>query len=201
MILNSIHPISLVLEALAPLVGANFVTKSARDSETEADKYPLIEYVIAKEGKASYDYSKKSWRVELVVVFSFMLEEDDVKECIPKEELEDSLAVQGIQYSMTSKLRSLVQLMINPGSLGREFKEEDFSWSKYDFKLERFIESVYFRRHGSNEETGASSLFVLSLLDVDNTICCSAENLEQIYALLDPDSVSGRQLKLKIDAI
>ena len=197
--LNPPHPIAVILSVLAPIVGANFVLKSARDSEIEQDKYPLIDYVVHKEGGSTYEHSKKSWRVELIIQIDYLLQENDVKESLPEAELSESLAVQALQFGLTSKIRSLVQLIVDPGSLGKEFKDQDFIWSKYDFKLVRFIESVYFRKHGMDELTGASSLFVLSLLDVDNLICCIPNNQEQVYAMLDPSSVSGRLLKQKID--
>lgn len=197
--LNAEHPINIVLCSLAHIIGANFVIKSARDSSTEENKFPLLEYVIHKEGEAKYDYSRKAWRVELVIQLDYQLEEDGLQECIPHEELDESLAIQGIQFSITSKLRSLIQLMIDPGSLGANYKASDFVWSKYDFKLVRFVESAYFRLHGTEEVTGAASLFILSLLDVDNVICCIPEDLEAVKKMVTPGSVTDRLIDQQLN--
>lgn len=196
---NPQHPINIVLSVLAPIVGANFVLRSARDSGIEVKKYPCIEYVIHKEGESKYDKATKSWRVELIIQLDYLLQEDLVQKFLESCELEESLAIQALQYSLTGKIRTLIQLLIDPGSLGQGFNEMDFVWAKYDFKLVRLVESAYFRLHEANEETGASSLFILSFLDVDNIICCLPKDLQGTYAMLKPDSVSGRLLKQKID--
>lgn len=197
--LTAPHPINQVLSVLAPLVGANHTLVSARDSQIQDYRYPALEYVIHQEGLSAYDYSTKSWRVELIIELDYLMQEDQVQQCLTELELEESLAIQGLQFNLTGKLRRVVQLMVDPSSLGADFKEGDFLWSKYQFRLVRFVESAYFRKHGADEVTGASSLFVLSLLDVDGTICCLPNNQQQVYEMLKPDSVSGKLLKQKID--
>ena len=197
--LNPKHPLTLALCALSPVVGANYVLRSARDSEHEPDKFPLVEYVVHKERKSEFDFTRKCWRVELVVQLDFLLEEDNALECLAENELSDSQAIQALQFGLTSRIRSLIQFLILPSSIGEGYKDEDFIWSDYGFKLVELVESVYFRKKGSDELTGASSLFVLSVLDKDNIICCTEENQDEVLCLLKPESVSARLLKKKIE--
>lgn len=193
------HPINEILVAVAPILGANFVMRSARDSELEPTKYPLLEYVIHKEGLSIYDRTLRSWRVELVIQLDYLVEEHYVKSCLESLELEESLAVQALQHSITSKIRSIIQLITDPSSLGSQYKEQDFIWSKYDFKLVKVYESAYFRDIGADRLTGASTLFVLSFVDIDNVICCETQNLDSVYSLLKSESTSAKLLKIKID--
>ncbi len=199
--IDTTHPLSICFNALAPIVGANFVLSSSRDRQLEANKYPLIEYVVHKEGLSGYDATKKSWRVELVVQIDYLLEEVDILKCVKTtvEELEESQAVQGVQFNLTSKLRSLIQFIVDPSSLGNGYSKNDFLWGRYDPKLVKFVESNYFRKHGADELSGVQSLVVLSFLDVDNILCCALDDLQLLYNTMNPDSNKAKLLKQKID--
>lgn len=201
--LNAVHPVTFALNLIAPIFGANFELKSGRDTQLEAERYPLIDYFIHKEGRSTYERSKKVWRVEIVLQLNYQLEEDGLQECIPSDELEESLGVQGVQFSITGKLRGIVQMLVDPGSLGKSLgvtlKSEDFLWSKYEFKLVDFVESAYFRRKGMQETSGSSSLMVLSFLDIDNVICCVPEDGEAIKNMLDPASTTAQLLDLQLN--
>lgn len=198
--LNRPHPISSVLNAIRPIIGVNTKIKSARDQKQEAETYPLVEYIIHKEGKSVYDSATKAWRVDLVMQLNYIFMEAELCEQVHTSQVDDSLKIQAAQFNITGKIRSILQLMVHPNSLGSEFNVSDFNWAEYDFKLVEFHESIYFRKHGSNELTGAASLFTISMLDIGNRICCLPDNQNAVYNMLDPDSVSGRLLKQKIDA-
>jgi hypothetical protein len=200
--IENTHPLTIAFSALAPIVGANFVLSSSRDRQIDVNKYPLIEYVVHKEGLSGYDQTKKSWRVELVVQIDYLLEEVNFMQCLKTsvEELEESQAVQGIQFSLTSKLRSLIQFIVDPSSLGSGYSKADFLWGKYDPKLIKFVESNYFRNHGSDELSGVQSLVVISVLDVDNILCCALNDLQLLYNTMNPESNKAKLLKQKIDS-
>lgn len=196
------HPFTLILKILCPLIGGNFEVRSGRDTETAAKRYPVIDYAILFDSAAEYDRSRNVWKVTSVVQFDYLIEEAEFLKYCEVNELDEIKAIQAQNLHFARKLRELVSVMVNPESLtakgGPKLKELDFVFSKYEFRLVRLIESFPLRNHGPDHETGVASRFEISFLDVDSSLCCSAENKEDVLKILTEGSVSFRLLENSI---
>jgi len=191
------HPLELALELLAPVIDATFITRSARDARSDETKYPALDYVIHREQASTFDQAKGVWRVELVVQFDYYAQEPEDVVAV-EDELLDSLAVQAMQFGITSRLRALVRLLTDPKSLGKKVQAGDVKYAVNDWKLVRWVESAYFRQKGSDKLTGASALVVLSMLDLDANSCCVFDDPTKVIPLLKVGSPSARLLELEL---
>lgn len=190
------HPITQALEIIAPIVGCNFVIRSPRDPEFQSyEAFPALDYYIVDEQNAVYDKSKNSWRITQLVRLDYHVQES-INVCI--SDMEDLKHVQDIQAAMfafSSKLKSIVTLMINPKSImPTAIKDSDVIYNKYQFKLENFVLGVYHRKKGENKLTGASNIFSISFLDADKQFCC-IDDSQKLRGLVEEGSISDQLIQ------
>ena len=113
--------------------------------------------------------------------------------------LEEAQAIQAVQKSYTDKIRSLITLLLDPTIIKPNTKACDYPFARFEWKFVNWITAFYFRKHGADELTGASARIELSYLDVDSTMCCTAQQLKPLQDLTKKNSVSYKILQNEID--
>lgn len=195
------HPITVALQALAPVLGINFELNSVRDDggAGSPNRFPRIDYAVILEDDSVYLPGQKLWRVTQTIQLSYVTTEVNFL-CECKEtRLEESQAVQAIQKSYTDKIRAFLTFLTRPTDIFPKLREGDFIFNKYEWRQVRWITAFYFRRHGGDLLTGATVRVALSFLDVDAAICCTGKELEKAQSLLKPGSVSYELLENQIN--
>jgi hypothetical protein len=195
------HPINEALTALSPVIGANFQLDSVRDHGGAASpfRYPRIDYAVILEDNAEFLPGQKVWRVTQTIQLDYLTTEEKFLCQCKETRLAESQAIQAVQKSYTDKIRSLITFLIDPTIIKPELRKCDFPFARFEWKFVNWITAFYFRRHGADQETGASVRVNLSFLDVDSSLCCTAEELAKIQALAAVDSVSWKLLENEIN--
>lgn len=190
------HPITTALSALAPVVGANFELNSFRDDGGAADpnRFPRIDYAVILEDDSVYTTGVNLWRVTQTIQFDFVTTEDDFLCQCKETRLSESQAIQAVQKSYTDKIRNFLTFLTRPTTILPTLREEDFLFTKYEWKFVRWITAFYYRRHGADQLTGATVRVALSFLDVDAAICCTDKNLPEVLETLSPGSISWQMV-------
>ena len=195
------HPINEALSALAPVIGANFDLHSARD-EGGADKlfrYPRVDYAVILEDNATFLPGQKLWRIEQIIQLDFVTTEEDFLCQCKETKLAEAQAIQAVQKSFTDKIRTLITFLLDPTILKPNLRKCDFPFARFEWKFVNWITGFYFRNHGADSETGASARISLSFLDVDTSLCCTADELQLIQTLAKLDSVSWQLLENELN--
>lgn len=195
------HPITVALSALAPVIGVNFELNSFRDDGGAADpnRFPRIDYAVILEEDSVYLPGVNLWRVTQTIQFDFVTTEADFLCQCKETRLSESQAIQAVQKSYTDKIRNFLTFLTRPTTVLPDLKEEDFVFTKYEWRFVRWITAFYFRRHGADQLTGATVRVALSFLNVDAALCCTAEELPDVQNLLTENSISWQLVENKIN--
>lgn len=195
------HPINEALSALAPVIGCNFELNSVRDDGGACPpfRYPRIDYAVLLEDNAEYLAGQKVWRITQTIQIDYLTTEEDFLCQCKESQLDEAQAIQAVQKSYTDKIRSLITFLLDPTIVKPELKKCDFPFARFEWKFVNWITGFYFRRHGADQETGASVRVALSFLDVDSSLCCTAEELPKLQALTTTNSISWQLLENEIN--
>ena len=193
------HPFNEALVALSPLVGAHFLDSPRDDGGAGSPFiYPRIEYAVLTETNASWLPGQKLWRVSQSIQIDFLLTEAEFVAQCRQTRLEESQSIQAVQKAITDKIRAFLTYLIDPTVFDGKTRKEDFSFARFEWKLESWLGGFYFRKLGAKQETGASVRVVLSFLDLEGTkyLCCP--DIEKLRDLAVENSVSWKILNNQI---
>lgn len=199
------HPFTLALEALCPLLLPSFTLRSVRDYETTPVVYPLVDYVIISGQGKNYENSKNKFRSLYLVQIDILFEESSPNCWAEYEELSAAKERQALYYRLEEIFEQLIVLLVNPSAISPVLKGNDMIYSKYDFRLDSYLQTVYHNKKGADNLTGASARFILSAQSDGGVGCCLLEDgasvdiLEAFQKLTLTDSVSYKLIQNLID--
>lgn len=190
------HPFVIALEALTPIFAPSFFLRSARDNENTPPKYPLIDYVIVGGDGKTRDRATNKWRRTYTIQLDFLIQETKPLSWCNFDELKDAQDRQALFNKFDEMTEDFLTMLIEPSKMYKGLNLQDFIYGKFEFRLEAFIASRYWAKHGKDKLTGISSRFSISALSDSEGICClvddTPEQWQNIQALLIQNTTSWR---------
>lgn len=200
------HPFVLLINKIFPLLLPSFTLRSVRDKESYPEKYPLIDYVIIRGGRETFDRAKNTFRSQIDVQIDLLVKESEPLSWCEFDELKDAQSRQALFNFLHNRIREFIKMAVNPNKLDpKNLKVCDILWKDYDFQFVQTIGTEYHNKHTHKKLTGVSSVMQFSYIPQEDEVCClndgSYEFWTNLQRIVFKDSTSFKLIQNIIDAL